>query len=281
MEELWIIYGNHHDTCSDNPAYRMLNEALSQGISSKLMFYQYFKIKENKLFYKEQEIDSLPKIVFMRCFELDLCFYFEKNNVRVVNSFFTTKTCRDKWLTHEVVNKTKARSPKTLLLNDLSYEEITRELSDVFILKYRHGAQGNNIFIIHNKEEFEEEVININRKDYIVQEYIKSSFGKDVRAYVIGKDVIGCCLRENKNGFMSNLAQGGLTYPYDMCDSDKKIVTEIADKLKGDIISVDFLIDGDNLIFCEANTNAGFASFNYLGYEMRYMMIKYIKSLLS
>ena len=116
--------------------------------------------------------------------------------------------------------------------------------------------------------------------DYIIQEYIKTSYGKDVRVYIVGNNAIGAVLRENNSDFKSNLAQGGLSYNYELTDELIKNSINISQALKGDIISVDYVIGEDNLLFCEANTNAGFASFNYLGYPMREIFMKYIKSLI-
>ena len=67
----------------------------------------------------------------------------------------------------------------------------------------------------------------------------------------------------------------------ELTDELKKNSLAIKNILKGDIISVDYVIGKSGLLFCEANTNAGFASFNYLGYPMREIFISYIKKELS
>ena len=49
--KLWIIYSSSFDTIEDNPAKRMLKEAKAQQINAELMYYQYFSIKEDNLYY--------------------------------------------------------------------------------------------------------------------------------------------------------------------------------------------------------------------------------------
>lgn len=273
---LWIIYSSYYDQVEDNSAKRMLQEALNHNIDAHLKFYQYFNL-ENGLTYKDEVVKELPNIVFMRCHDYDLCSYFESLNIKVINSLYTMKTCRDKWLTHQVVDKLNIKQPKTILLNNNTFNTLIEEFTLPFVLKYRHGAQGNNIYVINTEEEFNSIINDIVKEDYIVQEYINFSYGKDVRAYIIGNEIVGACKRENENSFMSNLAQGGKSYHYELTQEEKENALKIAKALKGDIVSVDFLFTEDGLSFCEANTNAGFASFNFLGYPMRKLMMEYIK----
>lgn len=279
--DLWLLYSQVFDTIEDNPAKRMLNEALKQNVNTELLFYQYFKVIDNKLYYKDNLITNYPKIAFLRCHELWLVEHLENMNVRVINTGFTIKSCRDKLITHTLVDKTFVPQIKTLQLLDRSYDDICNIFGNRFILKYRSGSQGQSIYLIEAKEQFDSIVLNINKDEFLIQEYIETSYGQDIRVYIVGDNVIGAALRKNDNSFMSNLAQGGLSYDYPLTDELKKNSLAIKDILKGDIISVDYVIGKSGLLFCEANTNAGFASFNYLGYPMREIFISYIKKELS
>lgn len=276
---LWIIYSSSFDTEEDNPAKRMYNEALNYNIESQLMFYQYFDIINDELFYKNKKIEVFPNIAFLRCHELELAIFLENNNVKVVNSSFTIKSCRDKLITHKLVAQTNVEQIPTIKLDDLEYNEIVYALGSPFVLKYRHGSQGNFIYLISNEHEFYNIIEKVNRDDYIVQKYIATSYGKDIRVYIVGKEVVGAVKRVNTNGFMSNLAQGGLSYKFDLNERLISDSLKIKEVLKGDIISVDYVFSENGLLFCEANTNAGFASFNYLGYPMRKIFMEYFRLL--
>lgn len=280
MKQIWILYSASFDTIEDNPAKRMLGEALKHKLDAKLYFYQYFMMHNNRLYYNEQEVLSYPHVVFIRGHELPLIEHFESKGVRVINSAHTTKNCRDKYLTHQIVDTLNIPQPKTRLLTGCSFECAKTTFGIPFIIKYRHGSKGENIYLVDNSIDFLNIVSTIDSDDYLLQAYIKTSFGKDVRTYVIGNCVIGAVERRSDQNFMSNLAQGGLTYEYPLTEELKTNSLKIAQALKGDIISVDYLFSDDGLLFCEANTNAGFASFNFLGYPTRELMMKYIKTLL-
>lgn len=281
MSDLWIIYSSAHDTNEDNSAKRMLNAALDYNIQAKLMFYQYFEIEMEELLYQKKIINELPKVVFMRAHEIKLIKYFEEHGIEVINNLNSTVNCKDKWKTFSILEGINVKQPKTMLLASKNYSEIMSYFQNKFLLKYRYGAQGKDIYLIENEKQFAHVMEIINKEDYIVQEFINASYGKDLRVYIIGDKVIGGVERRNENGFMSNIARGGLSYHYELDDETISTSLRIARTLQGEIISVDYLFGEGELVFCEANTNAGFASFNFLGYPMRDYMMKYIVSVLA
>lgn len=280
MIDLWIVYNILYESNRPNPADRMFDEAKKQGINSLLLYLEYFSFINNKVLYKNEEI-QLPKIIFYRGRNEKFIEKFELLGVKVINSSYSTIVCKDKYKTHKLVESLGLQQPKTYLLENKSYSFYENLfLNSKFLLKNRYGSQGNDIYLINNVNEYNEIINKINIADYIIQEYIKSSYGKDVRAYVIGNKVIGAMERINDKSFKANIAQGGLSYDFKLSKIDEEMTINIAKEIKGDIISVDYLFNDENkLIFCEANTNAGFASFNYLGYNVRKLMLEYIKSL--
>ena len=279
--DLWILYTISFKENQPNPATRMYDEAIKNNIDSKLMYYELLKEENNNLYYDNILITDFPKIALLRGNDTNVSKILEKRGIKVINSTFTINNCVDKLKTHEFVKRLNINQILTYQLNDINYEKAVSLVGLPFILKYRFGKQGMNIYIINNIEEFNEVLKNINPSDYLLQEYIKHTYGKDVRVFIIGNEVIGACMRVNNSDFKSNLAQGGLSYHYEIDDIIKNNSLKLAKELKGDIISVDYVFGDNGLLFCEANTNPGFASFNYLGYPIRELFMKYIKKLLK
>ena len=279
--DLWILYNISFKENQPNPATRMYDEAIKNNIDSKLMYYELLKEENNNLYYDNILITDFPKIALLRGNDTNVSKILEKRGIKVINSTFTINNCVDKLKTHEFVKRLNINQILTYQLNDINYEKAVSLVGLPFILKYRFGKQGMNIYIINNIEEFNEVIKNINPSDYLLQEYIKHTYGKDVRVFIIGNEVIGACMRVNNSDFKSNLAQGGLSYHYEIDDIIKNNSLKLAKELKGDIISVDYVFGDNGLLFCEANTNPGFASFNYLGYPIRELFMKYIKKLLK
>lgn len=279
--DLWILYNDSFKENMPNPATRMYDEAIKNNIDAKLLFYPYLKLINNKIYYENEEMNDLPKIALLRGNDTYVSKMLEDKGIKVINSTYTINNCCDKLLTHNHASKLNIDQIKTIHFKDMDYKKSVEFAGLPFILKYRFGKQGQNIYIINNENEFNDIIKNISPDDYILQEYIKTSYGKDVRVFIIGNNVVGACKRENKNGFMSNLAQGGLSYDYPLNDKLINDSLRLKEELKGDIISVDYVFGENELLFCEANTNPGFASFNYLGYPMRELFMKYILKLLN
>lgn len=279
--DLWILYNISFMEEQPNPATRMYDEAIKNNIESKLMYYQLLKEKDNILYYDNEIVSELPKIALLRGNDMNVSSMLEKRGIKVINSTYTIDNCVDKLKTHNMCSKLNIKQIKTYHFNNLSFAESVKLVGLPFILKYRFGKQGMNIYIINNIDEYNCILKEINPEDYLLQEYIKTTYGKDVRVFIVGDKVVGACKRENNSDFKSNLAQGGLSYNYELTEELKNNSLKLKRELKGDIISVDYVFGDNELLFCEANTNPGFASFNYLGYPIRQIFMDYIKELLN
>ena len=279
--DLWILYNISFMEEQPNPATRMYDEAIKNNIESKLMYYQLLKEKDNILYYDNEIVTELPKIALLRGNDMNVSSMLEKRGIKVINSTYTIDNCVDKLKTHNMCSKLNIKQIKTYHFNNLSFDESVKLVGLPFILKYRFGKQGMNIYIINNIDEYNCILKEINPEDYLLQEYIKTTYGKDVRVFIVGDKVVGACKRENNSDFKSNLAQGGLSYNYELTEELKNNSLKLKRELKGDIISVDYVFGDNELLFCEANTNPGFASFNYLGYPIRQIFMDYIKELLN
>ncbi len=281
MVDLWILYNISFKEDQPNPATRMYDEAINNNIKANLMYYQLLENRNGDIYYDNKKVEELPKIALLRGNDTAVSKMLEDKGIKVINSTYTIINCVDKLLTHNMAKKLDMPQIKTYHFKDYSFDEAKNLVGVPFILKYRFGKQGMNIYIINNIDEYNKVLKEINPLDYLLQEYIDTTYGKDVRVFIVGNTIIGACERVNDSDFKSNLAQGGLTYPYEISDDIKKYSLALAKELKGDIISVDYVFGNNGLLFCEANTNPGFASFNYLGYPVRKIFMEYINELLK
>jgi len=101
----------------------------------------------------------------------------------------------------------------------------------------------------------------ITKKSYniIVQEFIKDSWGKDIRVFVLNKKVIGCMMRQSVDGdFRANITRGGEGIPYQITDEIEWLGGESARLLHLDIAGVDLLFNNGSYSICEVNSSPGF-----------------------
>ncbi len=223
---------------------------------------------ENKIYYQGKEIVDLPKIVVFRKYDIYLARQFELMGVKVMNSTQAMIDARNKMKTYQVLANKGISTPKTLYIvsgikkKTLYYDQVCKFFnSNKFILKYTYGSQGKYVHLITSEEEFNEAV-----KKYegicIFQEYIESSFGKDIRCYVIGGKFVGAAIRQSSgDDFRSNLARGGHALKFEYNEKVAKLAVDASNAFNLDICGVDILFKGnDEYTVCEVNALPGFKS---------------------
>lgn len=205
---------------------------------------------------------------------LDKDYYIAKMlehaGYRLFNNAEVIRICDDKMLTHLSLINNDIRMPKTInfplkfFLKDdyLDFiDNVINELGFPFIVKNSFGSLGEQVHLIHNKEEILEYEKNNHMYAHIFQEYIKSSFGKDFRLVTVGGRFVSSMYRvaQDANEFRSNIELGGvgsdLTPPQDFIDLAEKI----SQILNIDYCGLDFMFDEDGKpVFNEINANAFF-----------------------
>jgi gamma-F420-2:alpha-L-glutamate ligase len=113
----------------------------------------------------------------------------------------------------------------------------------------------------------------------IVQEFIKDSWGKDLRVFVLNGKVIGCMMRQaTDDDFRANISRGGKGIPYQIDDDIEWLGGESARLLNLDIAGVDLLFDGDGYRICEVNSSPGFEGMDkYTKTNIAEQIVTYVK----
>jgi ribosomal protein S6--L-glutamate ligase/gamma-F420-2:alpha-L-glutamate ligase len=188
----------------------------------------------------------------------------------VFNNAEAIRICDDKMLTHLSLSNRDIKMAKTInfplkFFKDDEYEffidNVIKELGFPFVVKNSFGSLGEQVHLIHNKEEIMEYEKHNHMLPHIFQEYISSSFGQDFRLVTIGGKFISSMHRvaQDKNEFRSNIETGGIATsekpPYEFIELAERISTI----LNLDYCGLDFMFDKDGSpIFNEINANAFF-----------------------
>jgi RimK family alpha-L-glutamate ligase len=124
-------------------------------------------------------------------------------------------------------------------------------------MKKIDGSKGIGVCLIENEEDYNKAYVEIN-DIYFCQEFVETSFGKDIRVYVLGNKVLGCVKRVSDNSFKSNFSLGGRVEKYKLNDSIIEISLNAAKAIGLDFCGIDLLFTEDSYTVCEVNGNAGF-----------------------
>ena len=115
--------------------------------------------------------------------------------------------------------------------------------------------------------------------DIIIQEYVKDSYGKDLRVLVINGKVVGCMMRQSiDDDFRANITRGGEGIPYQITEDIEWIAGESSRLLDLDIAGVDLLFDNGGYKICEVNSSPGFEGMDkYCKTNIAEQIVTYVK----
>ncbi len=149
--------------------------------------------------------------------------------------------------------------PEFLLATSMvPFQEVAERLGVPFVAKGLESAQGAEIFLISNEEDY----VELGRKfapekEYLFEEYIASSYGRDIRFYSIRGEVVACMTREAVSGFKANVALGADVRAYPIDDGIRQVAKDIYAQTGLDFLGIDLLFGEDKPYFCEINVMPG------------------------
>ncbi len=139
-----------------------------------------------------------------------------------------------------------------------NYQEIVSALGSPFVMKGLEGSQGNEVFLISNEGEYAEYREKWKTtKEWLMERFIESSYGRDIRFYSIRGEVIACMTREAVSGFKANVALGAEVRKLEISEDIRQTAKEIYQQTQLDFLGIDLLFGEEKPYFCEINVMPG------------------------
>ncbi|HEY5537466.1 MAG TPA: ATP-grasp domain-containing protein [Acetobacterium sp.] len=189
----------------------------------------------------------------------------ESVGVLCINSYDCIKNVDDKLLTFQKVAESieNINFPKTLLVTEETNASFVSQLFDYpLVMKVMHGSKGKGVVLVNTEKELDNLISMMTASEVgdeiIIQECIAASKGRDLRVVLCNGKYDNAFVRENEKSFRSNLAKGGKIIRYSPPASVMEAAEKIAELLKINMGSVDFLFgENDTFYLCEANAMPG------------------------
>jgi gamma-F420-2:alpha-L-glutamate ligase len=253
---------------------RLIEEFQKQDIEIQLVdpnTVDIFVNKDNKKsILVNGEPSDLPKFVFPRTgsgtsyYIKAVIRHFERMGVPVINSSDAIDNVKDKLYTHQILAQSNLDIPKTMLLrHPIDIDFVEKNIGFPVIVKKISGSYGRGVFLCEDKKQLKQLVTmaELTKKSYdiILQEFIKDTWGKDLRVMVVNNKVVGCMLRQaTDDDFRANITRGGEGFPYEVNEQIDWLSVESSKALGLDIAGVDLLFQNGGYKICEVNSNPGF-----------------------
>ena len=132
--------------------------------------------------------------------------------------------------------------------------------STPLIMKLLQGTQGQGIVLAETRKAAES-VMSAFRQldaDIMVQEFIKESGGKDIRAFVVGDEVVASMKRIAPEGeFRSNVHRGGTMEKVQLTSEEENMAVNASRILGLSIAGVDLMRSNRGPLILEVNSSPG------------------------
>ena len=261
----WLVVNSFMNTNKFISLYEMLSNAFKKhNVSLEIKKASDISLQVG------EEIENKPDFAIFWDKDIYLAERLEKSGVRLFNNKRAVLLCDNKILMYQALEESGVKIPRTFIapktFEGLEYnnrgflEKVIKEIGFPMVVKEAYGSFGEQVYLADDKESLNIIVDSIGYKDFLIQEYIASSKGRDVRINVVGGQAIVSMLRENDNDFRSNISNGGHGSMYQPSKEFIDLALRATKALGLDFAGVDVMFGKDGPIICEVNSNPQFAS---------------------
>ncbi len=149
--------------------------------------------------------------------------------------------------------------PKYILGTSLlPFASIVEQLELPFVGKGLESSMGEEIVCIRNREDYEKLSSSYPAsKEWLFEEFISESYGRDMRFYSIRGEAVACMQRRSQGDFRANVALGASVEPFEITPAIRTIARDIYEQTGLDFLGIDLLFGKEKPYFCEINVMPG------------------------
>ena len=188
--------------------------------------------------------------------------HFEMMDVFSVSGNLAIARSRDKLRSLQVLSKHDIDMPKTVFASNKSSAKDVIALSGgaPLVLKILEGTQGVGVVLVDSEKAAKSVLEAFYGMDVnlLVQEFIAEAGGADIRALVVGGEVVGAMKRQGAEGdFRSNLHQGGSATAYKLNRKEKAMAIAAAKAMGLGVCGVYMIPSSRGPLVMEVNSSPG------------------------
>lgn len=289
----WIIYNGYL------PGNKFLDfaewiqaAATRRGVQTKI-------IKNNELLtyltHRSLEVirdftSELPEFVIFTDKDIYLARQLELMGIPVFNNSRTIEISDNKIATYQILAANNLPIPKTIaapimfgpstLFEPNDFKDVINKLGFPLIIKEAFGSFGEQVYLVHDKQEMYTKATELQGNPFVLQEFISTSYGRDIRLHVTGDKVVAAMSRHAQDDFRANVTAGGTMKPHHPTTYEKSLAIDAAQALDADFAGVDLLFGpNETPLVCEINSNAHIRNiYNCTGVNVAESMIEHVLS---
>ena len=274
---------------------RLKEEAEKRDHRVKVIKYKncYVSIDERhpKVIYRGREIGNfdvfIPRIAsYMTRYGTAVLRQLEMANPQAffMNRSIAISRSRDKLRSVQLLARAGVSIPKTVFSrNETDIDVLLDEIGGTpAIIKLARGTHGNGVVLAETIKAAKSvmQAFYLSDSDgtnVLLQEFIKESAGTDIRAFVVGSQVVASMKRQSlDDDFRSNLHKGGLGEIVKLTPDERKTCIKAAKAMGLTVAGVDFMRSNRGALVLEVNASPGFGIEKVTGRNVAGRIIDYI-----
>jgi len=283
MYSCWIIYNGS----LTNDKFRDQAELL-KGAAEKAGVVAELKKNYDILMDLDTVLQNAPDFVLFLDKDILLATYLKNKGIPIFNDPEVIETCDNKAKQYIQLAHKQIPMPKTIIapkvystftiLETGYYERVLEQLSLPMIIKEGRGSFGMKVYLIETLEAFLEKVDELRGIDYVFQEFIASSRGRDIRVNIVGDKVVAAMYRHSETDFRANITNGGVAEEIELTSEQKALAIRAAKAVGAEFAGVDLLFgENEEPLVCEVNAASHIRNiYNVTGINVADSMIAYI-----
>ncbi len=282
MTTCWVIYNGSLVSDKFEDQARLVADAAERaGVTAMVM-------KNYEVMMDLSHDVELPAFVVLLDKDILLGFYLKSRGVPVYNDPAVIDLCDNKATQYIRLAEAGLPMPKTIIapkvypnfsiLQSGYFERVMDELSLPMVIKEGHGSFGMKVYLINDESEFYEKVEALRGVDFVFQEFIASSRGRDIRVNIVGGEIVAAMQRRSETDFRANITNGGHASLIELTDSQRIVAMQAAAAVGAEFAGVDLLFgENEEPLVCEVNAAAHIRNIlNVTGINVADAMIAYI-----
>jgi ribosomal protein S6--L-glutamate ligase len=249
---------------------RLKEEAIARGHEVKVINYSkcYMTIEKSNplVYYKGKPLMGFDAVIprIAQSYTKYGCAVvrqFEMQGIYTPAKSIAINRSRDKLRTYQLLARDGVGVPKTVFAHETAdFEDVIEKAGGApLIVKVARGTHGNGVVLAETNKAAKAvmQAFYVEGVSFLVQEFVKESAGEDIRAIVVGGQVVASIKRQSlDDDFRSNTHQGGVGKIVKITAEEERTALRAAKAMGLSICGVDMMRSSRGPLVLEVNSSA-------------------------
>jgi ribosomal protein S6--L-glutamate ligase len=250
---------------------RLKEAALQRGHEANVLNTLKFAIDLDRgspdLYYRQEHLEHydavLPRIgASITYYGTAVVRQFQEMDVFCANTAHGISNSRDKLRSLQILSRHSVGLPRTTFVRDKKdvLPAIERVGGAPVVIKLIEGTQGIGVLLAESVKQAESiiELLQSQKQNVLIQKFVAESKGRDIRAFVVGDQVVAAMRRVAQGQeFRSNVHRGGVAEPVELSDEFRETAVRCTQIMGLRVAGVDMLEGADGPQIMEVNSSPG------------------------